>query len=145
MTNDSLSSRIKELKTTVAQGVVVAEIRRRSWRVLQLQGLVDEMLALRAAPPSGGGVVTATGKLPAVARSEALSVIVNWVGPTNVEACIAPLNVTDDEGIKPRHHHALRDRRLQLFYALRFCGLSRCRPELHTPPGILRDRPPLRW
>jgi len=33
MAFDTISSRINELKTAVAQGVVAAEIRRRSWRV----------------------------------------------------------------------------------------------------------------
>jgi hypothetical protein len=47
--NEHVLSRIQELKTAVAQGVVAAEIRRRSWRVLQLQTVVDDLLALRAA------------------------------------------------------------------------------------------------
>ena len=47
--NDGILARINELKTAVAAGVVAAEIRQRSWRVQQLQGLADDMLALRAA------------------------------------------------------------------------------------------------
>jgi len=46
---DTISSRINELKTAAAQGVVASEIRRRSWRVTQLQTVVDDLLALRAA------------------------------------------------------------------------------------------------
>jgi len=47
--NEGISARIGELKATIAQGVIAAEIRKRSWRVAQLQALVDDMLALRAA------------------------------------------------------------------------------------------------
>jgi len=47
--NADIFTRIKELKTAIASGVVAAEIRRRSWRLLQLQGLVDDILALRGA------------------------------------------------------------------------------------------------
>jgi hypothetical protein len=49
ITNEYISSRITELKTIIADGVVKAEIRKRTWRVEQLQGLADDMLALRAA------------------------------------------------------------------------------------------------
>ena len=49
ITNDNVSARIKELKGIIAQGVIAAEIRKRSWRVQQLQDWADDMLALRAA------------------------------------------------------------------------------------------------
>ena len=49
MANDGIVSRIKELKTAVADRVVACAIRQRSWRVQQLQDLADDMLALRAA------------------------------------------------------------------------------------------------
>lgn len=45
-------------------------------------------------PPPGGGLVTTTGKFPAVAWSAALSAIVSWVALTNVAVWAAPLYVT---------------------------------------------------
>jgi hypothetical protein len=44
--NDSISARIRELQTTVSEGVVKAEIRKRSWRVQILQRRVDALLSL---------------------------------------------------------------------------------------------------
>jgi hypothetical protein len=47
--NEQILARINELKTAIADQVVSAEIRRRSWRVQQLQEWADEMLYIRAA------------------------------------------------------------------------------------------------
>lgn len=47
--NDGILERIKELKTAVADKVILAEIRRRNWRVQVLQDRVDRMLALSEA------------------------------------------------------------------------------------------------
>src|SRR5450631_1463589 len=44
--NDLISARIKELQTVIAERVVTAEVRRRSWRVQVLQSRIDKMLAL---------------------------------------------------------------------------------------------------
>jgi hypothetical protein len=44
--NDSILTRIKELQTAVATGVIQSEIRRRSWRVELLQKRVDKLFAL---------------------------------------------------------------------------------------------------
>ncbi len=45
-TNRNICARIKELQTAVAERVVDVAVRKRSWRVAVLQGLVDEQLAL---------------------------------------------------------------------------------------------------
>jgi hypothetical protein len=47
--NELVSARIKELQTVIAERVVTAEVRRRSWRVQVLQNRVDKMLALSEA------------------------------------------------------------------------------------------------
>jgi hypothetical protein len=47
--NEGVSARIKELISTIAERVVTAEIRRRSWRVQILQARVDGLLALSEA------------------------------------------------------------------------------------------------
>jgi hypothetical protein len=47
--NDLISARIKELQTVIADRVVTAEVRRRSWRVQVLKSRVDKMLALSEA------------------------------------------------------------------------------------------------
>jgi hypothetical protein len=49
LTNADVSARINELTAAIAPGVVEASIRKRSWRVQQLQEWADDMLALRAA------------------------------------------------------------------------------------------------
>jgi hypothetical protein len=49
LTNADVSARINELTAAIAAGVVEASIRKRSWRVQQLQEWADDMLALRAA------------------------------------------------------------------------------------------------
>jgi hypothetical protein len=47
--NERIIRRVEELKTRISDAVVAAEIRKRSWRVQQLQDWADDMLALRAA------------------------------------------------------------------------------------------------
>jgi phage terminase small subunit len=47
--NEPISARIKELLTAVAERVVEAAARKRSWRVAVLQDLIDDSLALIAA------------------------------------------------------------------------------------------------
>src|ERR1039457_6152143 len=47
--NEPISARIKELQTVVAERVISAEVRRRSWRVQILQSRIDAMLALSEA------------------------------------------------------------------------------------------------
>jgi hypothetical protein len=49
------------------------------------------------APPPGVGFVTTTGKLPAVARSLALKLIVNCVALADITLCPTPLYVTAEE------------------------------------------------
>ena len=44
-----VSARIKELMETIAQNVICAEVRRRTWRVQVLQNRIDAMLALSEA------------------------------------------------------------------------------------------------
>lgn len=44
--NDYILARIKELKTAVAEHVIQASARKRSWRVGVLQSLIDGGLAL---------------------------------------------------------------------------------------------------
>src|SRR5579859_2334331 len=53
------------------------------------------------APPPGGGLLTITAKVPATARSGAVSVTVSWLLLTNVAARVIPLNAAEDEGTKP--------------------------------------------
>lgn len=48
MENEGVLARIAELQTTVTDAVVASEIRKRSWRVQQLQEWADDMLALKA-------------------------------------------------------------------------------------------------
>ena len=45
-TNANISARIKELQTAVAERVVQCEVRKRSWRIGVLQGMLDESLAV---------------------------------------------------------------------------------------------------
>src|ERR1035437_8075920 len=52
-------------------------------------------------PPPGGGLVTTSGKLPAIARSVALTVIVRRLVLINEAVCRTSLNVTDDEAMNP--------------------------------------------
>jgi hypothetical protein len=52
-------------------------------------------------PPPGDGLVTTTGNVPAVAKSELLSVMDSWLALLNVAACNNPLNVTDEEAMNP--------------------------------------------
>ena len=52
-------------------------------------------------PPPGAGFVTTTVKLPAIARSPALSVIDNWPLLTKVEECVVELKVTVDAEMNP--------------------------------------------
>lgn len=52
-------------------------------------------------PPPGEGLMTTRGKLPAVARSDALSEMLSWPLFTNVTAWITPLNVTDEDEMNP--------------------------------------------
>jgi hypothetical protein len=52
-------------------------------------------------PPPGAGFVTTTAKLPAVLRSVAPSVTVNWPLLIYEATCETPLNVTVEEGRKP--------------------------------------------
>jgi hypothetical protein len=52
-------------------------------------------------PPPGAGLVTITGKLPAVARSVALREIVICAPLTNETACEIPLYVADEDETKP--------------------------------------------
>jgi hypothetical protein len=47
--NDGILARIKELQTAVAERVVAAEARRRSWRVELLQNRIDKAIALSQA------------------------------------------------------------------------------------------------
>src|ERR1039457_6640817 len=47
--NELVLARIKELKVAVAERVITAEVRRRSWRVEVLQKRIDSMLALSEA------------------------------------------------------------------------------------------------
>ena len=47
--NDGILARIKELQTAVAERVVAAEARRRSWRVELLQSRIDKAIALSQA------------------------------------------------------------------------------------------------
>ena len=47
--NEGISARIKELKVAVAERVITAEVRRRSWRVQVLQSRIDAMLGLSEA------------------------------------------------------------------------------------------------
>jgi Terminase small subunit len=47
--NELVLARIKQLKTVVAERVITAEVRRRSWRIQILQSRIDAMLALSEA------------------------------------------------------------------------------------------------
>jgi hypothetical protein len=44
-TNRNIRARIKEFQTAVAERVVACEVRKRSWRVQQLQNIIDRSLA----------------------------------------------------------------------------------------------------
>jgi hypothetical protein len=46
-------------------------------------------------------LVTVTAKVPAMARSEALTVMVGWLLLTNLGACRIPWNATGDEVMNP--------------------------------------------
>ena len=52
-------------------------------------------------PPPGGGLVTTTGKVPKVARSDALSVMIRLPPLVREAGCTMPLNVTDEDETKP--------------------------------------------
>ncbi len=79
--NEGISSRIKELQTRISDAVVLAEIRKRSWRVQQLQSWADDMLALRAArkklygKPDSGERTVANAEEQAAALAEGFELV----------------------------------------------------------------------
>jgi hypothetical protein len=52
-------------------------------------------------PPPGGGFVTTTESVPALASWETLRVTVNWLAVTNVAACDTPFTITVEEATNP--------------------------------------------
>jgi hypothetical protein len=66
-----------------------------------LETAVTVKVATFDCPPPGGGLMMITEKAPAVARSEEVNVIVNWLLLTILATCGIPLNVTEEEGVNP--------------------------------------------